>query len=218
MATVATVGKKGRTYAGMSAGERAAARREQLLDAGLELFGTRGYLDTGIKDICRQAGLTDRYFYESFADKQSLFVEVFDRVTAGLFEVVAIAVGEAGTDPQAQLRAAIGSFIGELAADQRKARVVFGEAPGAGPEAERHMRETLRRFSALVAATARPHLPAAIPEPLIQVFSVAMVGTMDRVVIEWQDGELALPVDEIVDHCVTLFSTILSGLESRDRD
>ncbi|HYH62876.1 MAG TPA: TetR/AcrR family transcriptional regulator [Solirubrobacterales bacterium] len=204
--------KAGRTYGGMTAEDRAAGRRERLLEAGLELFGTRGYLDTGVKDICAEAGLTDRYFYESFADKQRLFIEIFDQVTSGLFELVGHAVVSAGSEPEAQLRAAIGAFVEALADDNRKARLVFGEAPAAGPEAERHMRTTLRQFSALVAETARQHLPADVSESLLIVFSHSVVGTIDRVVAEWQEGELDLPVEEITESCVALFATILAGI------
>ena len=49
-----------RAYGGVSADDRIAARRTSLLDAGLELFGTDGFAATGVKDVCRQAGLTDR--------------------------------------------------------------------------------------------------------------------------------------------------------------
>src|SRR3954449_7388105 len=87
-----------RTYGGVSADERVAARREKLLDAGLELFGTRGFATTGVKDICREARLTDRYFYESFANSEALFLAVFDRLTDDLFGDVASAAGEAGAD------------------------------------------------------------------------------------------------------------------------
>ena len=211
MTTVAAV-KAGRTYGGVSAEDRVATRCRQLVDAGLELFGTRGYLDTGVKDICGEAGLTERYFYESFADKQMLFIDVFDRVTAELFELVGQEVVTAGGDAEAQLRAAIGAFLSALAEDSRRARVVFGEASAAGPEAERHMRATLRQFSALVAATARPHLSPAVPDSHLQVFSLSVVGTIDRVVIEWQEGELDLPVEEITASCVALFATILAGI------
>src|SRR6185503_10298102 len=41
-----------RTYGGVSADERIAARRAKLLEAGLELFGTRGFATTGVKDVC----------------------------------------------------------------------------------------------------------------------------------------------------------------------
>jgi AcrR family transcriptional regulator len=199
----------GRTYGGLSATERTTARRERLLAAGLELFGTRGYAATGVKDVCAEAGLTDRYFYESFRDSRELFLGVFDAVTDELFTSVAVAVVDVAPDPEPQLRAAIGTFIEALAADPRKPRVVFMEAAAAGPEAQRHMRTTLRRFTALVAATARPHLPPGVSDELVQVLALSLVGTMERVVVEWQDGELDLPVERMVDRCAELFLALL---------
>src|SRR3954447_1367550 len=114
-----------RAYGGVSADERIAARRAKLLEAGLELFGTRGYAATGVKDVCRAAGLTDRYFYESFRDGRALFLAVFDAVTDALFEAVAGAVIAVEPEAELQLRAAIGTFLRALAEDPRRARVVF---------------------------------------------------------------------------------------------
>src|ERR1700745_3649730 len=88
-----------RTYGGVSADERIAARRARLLGAGLELFGTRGFAATGVKDVCRQAGLTDRYFYESFNDGGELFLAVFDRITDEVLPVVAGAGAARGRGP-----------------------------------------------------------------------------------------------------------------------
>jgi AcrR family transcriptional regulator len=202
----------GRTYGGLSAAERVAARRERLLGAGLELFGTRGFEATGVREICREAGLTDRYFYESFGDGRALFVAVFDRVTDDLFGRVAVAAAAAADDPEAQLRAAIGAFVRALADDPRLARIVFSEAGGAGREVEQHLRATLRRFADLVAATARPHLGRRVSDDLVRVLALSLVGTLERVVVEWQDGELGLPIDRIVDLCAELYLACFAGL------
>src|SRR3954452_21591813 len=129
-----------RAYGGFSADERIAARRAKLLEAGLELFGTRGYATTGVKDICRVAGVTDRYFYESFNDGGALFLAVFDMVCDELFAAVVAAVASAGDDAERRLRLPIDAFVRALAADPRKARVVFTEAPAAGADAAAHMR------------------------------------------------------------------------------
>jgi AcrR family transcriptional regulator len=195
-----------RPYGGVSATERVAARRERLLDAGLELFGTRGFEQTGVKDLCRAAGLTDRYFYESFRDSRALFVAVFDRVTDELFTAVAHATAAVAPTPEQQLRAAVGTFVRALADDPRKARIVFAEAGGAGPEVQRHLRETLRRFSDLVAATASQHIRDGTPEARVQVLALSLVGTLERVLVEWQDGRLDLGLDEIVDEVTALFA------------
>src|SRR3954463_653879 len=201
-----------RAYGGISADERIAARRAKLLDAGLELFGTRGFSSTGVKDVCREAGVTDRYFYESFNDSGALFLAVFDRLTDELFRAVAEAVGESGDEPGRQLRDAIGTFVHALADDPRKQRVLFAEAPAAGPAAAAHMRMTLRRFAELVAATARMHVPRGTDPEDVQLLALSLVGLLERVVTEREDGALDIEVDRLVDRCVALYGALLSAM------
>jgi AcrR family transcriptional regulator len=201
-----------RAYGGVSADDRIAARRAKLVDAGLELFGTRGFAATGVKDVCREAGLTDRYFYESFSDSEALFLAVFDRLTDELFEAVAVAVVDAGEDAERQLRSAITVFIRALAADARKPRVLFTEAAAAGPAAAAHMRATLRRFAELVAATARERLPAETSEDDVQLIALSLVGLLERVITEHQEGALEIPLERVIDRCVTLYLTLLGAV------
>lgn len=199
--------KSARPYGGVSAGARVAARRRALLDAALELYGTRGYVETGVKDLCRAAGLTDRYFYESFRNSEELFIAVFDHATAELLQLVGKAVREAGRTPEAQARAAIGAFVTALASDPRMARLIFLERASAGAEAERHMRGTLRQFAALIAETARQYLREGAPEREVKMGALSLVGAIERVMIEWQEGELEATLQEVVDYLVELFLT-----------
>jgi AcrR family transcriptional regulator len=53
-----------------------------LLDAALELFAERGFGATSIPEICARAGLTKGAFYSNFADKEALFLALFDRQAA----------------------------------------------------------------------------------------------------------------------------------------
>jgi AcrR family transcriptional regulator len=193
-----------RRYGGVSAEQRIARRRARLLEAALEEFGTRGVRSTGVKDICRRAGLTDRYFYESFRDSGELFAAVFDRATEHLFELVRGALAGAAANPQVQARAVIEAYVRALAEDPRLARVVFVEAPSAGPDVERHIRHTLRRFARLAEEAARPFLPPTLPDQALRFGAVSLVGAIERLMIEWQDGELGLSVQEIIDYLVAL--------------
>lgn len=194
-----------RSYGGVSATDRIAARRERLLDAALELYGTRGYVATSVKDICGEAGLTDRYFYQSFENSGDLFTAAFDRTNDELIGLVGQKIGSVAPQPEAQVRAAIETFVRALAEDPRKARLLFIESASAGPEVERHVRATLRQFAALVAATARPHLPAAMPERVLQMGALSLVGAIERVMIEWQEGELDASIEQVIDYFVELF-------------
>jgi AcrR family transcriptional regulator len=202
-----------RAYGGVSAEERVAARRASLMEAGLDLFGTRGYAATGVKDVCRAAGVTDRYFYESFDDRKELFLAVFDARVDELFDAVVAAVAAAPPEPPAQLRAAIGTFLEMVTEDERTPRLVFSEPAAVGPEAEAHKRATLRRFSEAASATARPHVGG--DDRLAPLIGLAIVGALERVVVEWQDGELHTTIDEVVDECVELFAGPFSARGAR---
>lgn len=48
--------------------------RTSLLDAGLELFHSRGYHATGVQDITRTAGVPKGSFYNHFASKEDLAI------------------------------------------------------------------------------------------------------------------------------------------------
>lgn len=203
--TVKPKPKTARAYGGVSAEERVAGRRERLLDAGLERYGTDGWAATGVKAICSEASLTDRYFYESFDDGIALFTAVFDRETQRLLERVAGAVAAADIEPRAQISAAIRSFVEALAADPRVARIIFSEAGAVGATAEAHMRATLRQFAALIVATSRPHVPADTPEHVLQMGALSLVGAMERVIVDWQDDQLDVSIEELIGYQVELF-------------
>ena len=62
-----------RAYGGVSAEERRAQRRAALVDAALEVIGTRGFSAMTISGLCKDAGLNDRYFAESFENREAVF-------------------------------------------------------------------------------------------------------------------------------------------------
>src|SRR3984957_3092702 len=93
-----------RPYRGVSATDRRHQRRQRLIDAGLQLFGTRGIAAVGIVDVWAEAGLTKRYFYENFASIDALAEAVFEHVTGNLVATVAPAIEiGAGRDPRPAL-------------------------------------------------------------------------------------------------------------------
>src|SRR5699024_7463692 len=84
-------------YAGASREARERARRERIIAAGIELFGTVGYRAATVGAVCETAGLNKRYFYESFATLEDLLCEVYQRVVADLRAAV-LAGGGGGTE------------------------------------------------------------------------------------------------------------------------
>ncbi len=56
--------------------EQGRERKQQLVDAAMELFASRGYQATRISDICADAGVAKGLFYWYFPTKLDLFVEL----------------------------------------------------------------------------------------------------------------------------------------------
>ncbi|WP_291427022.1 TetR/AcrR family transcriptional regulator, partial [Deinococcus sp.] len=85
----------GRPYQGRTAQERRAERRERLIRAAIRLYGTRGFRATTIKDVCDEAGVTQRYFYEAFASAEELLCAATGEVTTAIRSEVLSAAQDA---------------------------------------------------------------------------------------------------------------------------
>ena len=53
--------------------------REQVLDAAMKVFWTKGFEGTSIQDLVRATGLNRFGMYQAFGSKQGLFLEALDR-------------------------------------------------------------------------------------------------------------------------------------------
>ena len=70
-------------------------RREQVLDAALKLFVTRGYEDSTVDDIARNAGVSKGSIYWYFKSKLEILFELTDRyVTESQSQVVRLAAAD----------------------------------------------------------------------------------------------------------------------------
>lgn len=68
--------------------EYAEATRKALLDAGLELFGERGYANTSTEQIVRRARVTRGALYHHFSGKAELFRSVVEALEESLAQEI----------------------------------------------------------------------------------------------------------------------------------
>lgn len=176
----------GRRYGGVSAADRRRERRERLLDAGLELLGTRGYAQTTVSDVLELAGLTSRYFYEHFANREALLTAVYDEIVARGYGASAEAIRRHEGDPLSVSTAAhLNAFYEVIVGDPRMARVIFIEAVGVSPAMEAHRRAVLRRIAATLAKRLALRAERGeIPERDFEPVTIAMLGAMHELIAD----------------------------------
>jgi AcrR family transcriptional regulator len=212
---VATTAPTG-IYAGVSADERRAERRERLLDAGLELLGTEGWQATTVRGVCEQARLNPRYFYESFPSLDDLLIAVFDRITEEATNAVVAAVAANAGDVRGTARAAIGSFVDLMTTDPRKGQVAFIEAMGS-PALMRRRLDTLQQFADLVVSWGREEYGPGADEETAQLTAQVLVGGLAEALIAWLEGRLKVSREKLVDRCTELFLAAATVAERAER-
>jgi AcrR family transcriptional regulator len=189
-----------RPYRGVSALDRIAARRRRLLDAGLELFGTRGIAAVGVGDVCAEAALTKRYFYESFASIEALAEAVFEDVRAGIMAQVAPAIMEGGA---ANARPAIDCYVRAVTEDPRVLRLLAFET-SEGPLARYRDSFATRAVEAWFSLAG----PQTADRDRTRLRAYAFVGASTQIGLAWANGELRLTIEELIDELVNLFESL----------
>src|SRR3546814_864218 len=104
-------GASSRRFRGLDGEERQRQRREQLIEAGLNAFGGKGYHSTGVREICAEAKLTERYFYESFRNREALFQAVYEHAIETVRTAVMEAIARSGRAVRTLERTAIRAFL-----------------------------------------------------------------------------------------------------------
>ncbi|HEY8606102.1 MAG TPA: helix-turn-helix domain-containing protein [Noviherbaspirillum sp.] len=104
-------------------------RRHSLIAAAIAVYGERGYRNASVKAVCEAAGLTERYFYESFANSEELLVAAFNAVTYAVHRESLDAVrGMRGRKQRA--RGMLHAYFSALQREPHSARVFLVEIRG----------------------------------------------------------------------------------------
>lgn len=193
-----------RTWGGRSLADRRAERRERLLAAAYDLLGTRGAAAVTVRGVCRAARLTERYFYESFADRAELLVAVHAHVAEEARAALAAAVAAAPPEPVARANAAVEAFVELLQDDPRRGRVLLTEV-FADEVLTRVGVASIPRFAALLVEQIHVAYGADGPDELdAQLTSVALVGALAHLFVAWLDGTLEVSRERLARHVVGL--------------
>jgi AcrR family transcriptional regulator len=203
-----------RAYGGVSAADRKSARRERLLDAVLDMVGAEGVEAVTVTGVCRGAGLNERYFYESFEDRNAALAAAADHVAEVLVERILGALAASPDDQRSRAAAAIGAAVDVLTEDPRKGALFLGAA---GTPVLAHRREALAgSFVELLLSQALATLKLRRTAEIDAWGTFAAThlfgGTLETIAA-WLAGRLALSRDELVELNVEMFLAVGARVE-----
>jgi AcrR family transcriptional regulator len=214
----------GRVIRGLTAEQRKAERREQLLDAALDLIAAHGYLGTSIEQICSTAYVGTKSFYEVFDNREDCYVALLQRTSERLMADMMAVAGQAQGNERQAVPGIVAAFAHALLDDPRVAKVTFGQAGGISKTVERQ-RRTNRRWAAgfLEQIWDRyDKIPDAEDlerdEPDLRArhaIAIGLVGGLFDLIADWLlDADPNVPdqVESLIEDLTSFYITVRRGL------
>jgi AcrR family transcriptional regulator len=203
-----------RRYRGQDGEERRAERRIRLTEAGLRVFGEVGFHGATVKTICAEAGLSERYFYESFSNSEDLLCAVYQQHMALQQQRIAEAVLRAPREPMAMMEAGLRAFL-ELAREiPAGARVQFVEVLGVSPRVDRLYRQSIENFARLLRNWDEQVRPGrALTARDEETLAIGLVGAAVGIASRWLLSGFAQPLETMLQTLLVIFRGVLAQQE-----
>lgn len=197
-----------RSYGGKTAQQRAAERRTRLVEATVRVLATHGEARTTMTAICAEAGLTERYFYESFGHRDEALLAALDHVCDAIAQEAVRVLAETPGPPDARVHAVMASFVDQVERDPALGMVAVVHS-AATPQLRARRHELVGTFADLVASEAEELYGAqAWPADRARIHGLVWIAGFAELLATWLTGELDLTRDELVRTAGDLFAAL----------
>ena len=156
-------------------------RRRQLIDLGLDLFGTRPYDEISIEEIAQEAGMSKGLLYHYFPSKRDFYVAC---VHQAALELRRATRPDPRLDPPAQLRAGLSVYLDHVQANLARCRAFVSGGIGADPEVTAITEETRRINSENILRG----LGVTEEEPLLRMVVRGWISFVEITAIKWAEA------------------------------
>jgi AcrR family transcriptional regulator len=198
-----------RPVRGQSPEKRQQERRERLIAAGIEMFGTQGYHAVRVRDVCRAARLTERYFYESFRNLEALFLAVYEHGVERIRVRVMAALERAPTSREEVTRHALRAYLETLQSEPRLARILLIDVLTVGEDVAQQSRLATQSFAYVVKELTlrfEPSFAESQLDPLL--VANGLIGATVYMVMQWAFEGFKEPLEHVLEHCAIFYDAL----------
>ncbi|MCV7254153.1 TetR/AcrR family transcriptional regulator [Mycobacterium hackensackense] len=181
--------RRGR-WSGVPLRDRQVLRRSELIAAGVTLLGGPDGPSLTVRAVCRAAGLTERYFYESFSDRDEFVRAVYDDVCTTAMTALA-----SSSTP----REAVEAFVALMVDDPTRGRVLL-LAPEREPVLTRSGADWMPTFIGLL----QSRLSHVSDPARQQMIATGLVGALTALFTAYLDNRLSATRQQFIDYCSDL--------------
>lgn len=211
---------KDRVYRGMNPAQRRAHRRQRIIEAALELYGTDGYGSTSILELCRSAGVATMQFYEEFPSSEDVLGAVHDEIVAMSMSEVSRALERSEDDSRSQTHACISAYCQFLLADPRRAKILCIETVGVSLKLEALRLKAIEQYADVLLSMYREVATengCKVSEPemaKVRYIAISICGGINQAIVSWFLDPTHPPIEDLIDALTdAMFAVVETSIE-----
>ena len=206
----ANAGNTGRRYGGIDSDERQRQRKQRLVDAGLAVFGEKGFHQSTVRDVCKQAQLTSRYFYESFEGMEDLFRAVYTSVSKQLMQSTVMSLAHCSPEPEKLAAAGLRTFYEFIREDPHRARVMLIDAFTVGELMYQHTSKTNQDFAHLITGVMDQQFPGLDKQGINTLYIAdGLVGANNHIASQWVADKCKAPLEDVLRNSLMIYEACI---------
>jgi AcrR family transcriptional regulator len=173
------------------------AHRSRLLEGMARAVSERGYGDTTIADIVREASVSRRTFYEHFSSKAQCLIALYEAASHNALKVLRDSL-EPHQDGQARVESALTAYLGCMAQNPKLVRTLFIEILGLGSEGLAARRRVNQAIADFILGAANAHAAEQHRTPLSSDMAMAIIGGVNELILQYIEQDRAPQLVELV--------------------
>jgi AcrR family transcriptional regulator len=183
--------------AGRQLSDQGRERKQQLIEAAVELFSERGYHATRVRDICDRAGVAKGLFYWYFPTKLALFGELTRTMRQSLRRAQAAAM-DPGADAITRIRQ--GTTASVLFMAEHVSYFALVDVERSDPNIADTLRDGSDVYLTDVAALVREaQREGSVPDADPELLALGVLGAVSSYSHAWRAGRIDLAPDELAE-------------------
>jgi len=151
--------------------------------------------------VCLAAGLTERYFYESFANGEALLCEACTVIMDGMRQRAIEAMAQAADSVSERVRVAAHSYFSTLLEQPAAGRIALFEMEGVSATVDAYYAQEIAKSTQLFVDWFLSGVQLNSPSTLnCYVLAQGIIGGLYQIAKEWMRSDFELPLDVMTRH------------------
>jgi AcrR family transcriptional regulator len=173
--------------------------RHRLLEGMAHAVAAKGYAETTIADIVREASVSRRTFYEHFSTKAECLIALYEAASHNALKVLRDSIDPSNELP-GHLERALAAYFGCMAQNPVLMRTLFIEILGLGPQglaSRRRVNQEIADF--MLGVVNGPQGARKRIAPLSESMAMAVVGGINELVLQYIEQDRVAQLHELVE-------------------